>query len=359
MGIARAGLFLLVLLFSCSAVCGQTSVDGAPSMGVLSSARASAMGGCTVALLDDATAASWNPGGFAFVQGEAGISGMSSRLAHESRLRYKHMAAFQRVSEQGVFGTSFTHLVYDEQALTGPDGPAVLEFFGSRETSVSVAYGHALSASIGLGVNLKYVTVEQYNASSTSGPVIVDGLAMAADAGAELRKGSRAGRLWTLLRVGAAVRNFGTGVEYDYSDYVVHLPRAARLGGSTLLGYEGVGHLLLCAQYEVSLVRFEDEGDQESNPAGWGVGGELQFSLMGLTGDLTEHHSGRGIRDMLAVRAGYLKRDSGAVTGITYGVGAGLQLGSAGRVSLEAAKMPVAEGEQGAWRIGGRAWIAF
>ena len=344
----------LVLLLAPAAWC-QVSIGGAQSLNVQPSARSAGMGDCTIAITDDASASSWNPGGLAFMQGDISVAGVYSQLVPDwDDVVYRYGAAAVRVADIAIVAASVTHLSYGEQWATLPDDPNPFMTFESYEVIPSVAFVVAVGENVGVGVNLKHMKVHLAPAEATVDGQEVEGTALAADIGVEGRAGFDIGDLDVLLRAAGAIQHLGPDIEYIDEEQRDRLPNNAKFGASGQLSYEEVGHVLLCGQYAKSLI-----GGWDNDSSGIiGFGGELQVSLMGLTSQV-EGGGSSGIRDLLTGRIGYVDDEDGSVKGMSYGFGVGIEVDDMVLLSLDFAEVPQAEGLTEPWRIGGSGWFAF
>jgi len=343
----------LVLLLAPAAWC-QVSI-GAQSLFIQPSARSAGMGDCTMAVLDDASASSWNPGGMAFMQGDISIAGVYSQLVPDwDGVYYKYGAAAVRVGEIAVVAASVTHLTYGEQQATTPDDPEPFMTFEPYEIIPSVAFAVAVGENVGVGVNLKHAKVHLAPAEVTVDEEEAEGTAFAADIGVEWRAGYDFGDLDLLLRAAGAIQHLGPDLEYMDEMQRSRLPNNAKSGASGQLSYGKAGHVLLCWQYEKSLV-----GGFDNDRSGVvGFGGELQLSMLGLTSQM-EGRGSSGARDLLTGRIGYVNDEDGQIEGMSYGFGVGVEVDDMVLLSLDFAKVPQAEGLTEPWRIGGSGWFAF
>lgn len=344
----------LVLLLAPAAWC-QFIILGAQSLSVQPSARSAGMADCTMAVLDDASASSWNPGGMAFMQGDISIAGVYSQLVPDwDDVYYKYGAAAVRVGEIAVVAASVTHLSYGEQQATTPDDPDPFMTFESYEIIPSLALAVAVGENVGVGVNLKHAKVHLAPAEATVDGEKIAGTALAADVGVEWRAGYDLGDLDLLLRAAGVIQHLGPDLEYIDEEQRSRLPNDAKLGASGQLSYGEVGHALLCWQYEKSLV-----GGFDNDRSGVvGFGGELQLSMLGLTSQM-EGGGSSGTRDILTGRIGYVDDEDGQIEGMSYGFGVGVEVDDKVLLSLDFAKVPQAEGLTEPWRIGGSGWFAF
>lgn len=344
----------LVLLLAPAAWC-QVSIGGAQSLYVQPSARAAGMGHCTIAVLDDASASSWNPGGLAFMQGDISISGVYSQLLPDwEDVIYKYGAAAVRVMDVAVVGVSVMHLSYGEQVATTPDDPDPFTTFEPYELIRSVAVGAAIGEHVGVGVNLKHVKVDLARAWDTLEGQSTEGTTFAVDFGVEGRTEFDIGDLGLLVRAGGAIQHDGEDVEYIDAEHTDPLPKSVRLGASGQLSHGKAGHVLLCGQYAKSVVGGFD------NDRSWviGFGGELQVSILGLISQM-EGSEDVGIRDLFTWRMGYVDDEDAEVDGTSRGFSVGVELDDRVLLSLDYAKVPQPEGLKEPRRLGVSGWFAF
>ena len=330
-------------------------ICGAQSLYIQPSARSAGMGDCTTAVTDDASASSWNPGGMAFMQGDISIAGVYSQLIPDwDDVYYKYGAAAVRVGDVAVVAASVTHLSYGEQMMTTPDDPEPFATFEPYEIIPSVALAVAVGENVGVGVNLKHAKVHMFPGSATVDGEDVEGTALAADVGVEWRADYGLGGGDLLLRAAGAIQHLGPDLEYLDEEQRSRLPNNGKLGASGQLSYGKAAHVLLCGQYEKSLVGGLDNGRS-------GIiafGGELQLSVLGLTSQM-EGGGSSATRDILTGRIGYMDDEDGQIEGMSYGFGVGVEIKNKVFLSLDFAKIPQAEGLTEPWRIGGSGWFAF
>lgn len=344
----------LALLLAPAAWC-QVSIGGAQSLCIQPSARSAGMGDCTIAVTDDASASSLNPGGLAFMQGDVSLTGVYSQLVPDwDDVEYWYGAAAVRVTDIAIVAASVTHLSYGEQQATTPDDPEPYATFEPYEVIPSVAFAVAIGENVGVGLNLKHAKVHLAPAEVTVEGQKREGTALAADIGVEWRAGYDLGDVDLLVRAAGAIQHLGSDVSYTDEGQRVPLPNNAKLGASGQLSYGKAGHALVCWQYEKCLV---GGLDNDSNGI-LSFGGELQVSLMGLISQV-EGGGGSGTRDLLTGRMGYVDDEDSQVQGMSYGFGVGVEVGDIVLLSLDFAKVPQAEGLTEPWRIGGSGWFAF
>ena len=342
----------LVLLLAPAAWC--TSSGGAQSLLIQPSARSAGMGDCTMAVTDDASASSWNPGGLAFMQGDISIAGVRSELMPDwGDVYYKYGAAAVRVGDIAAVAASVTYVSYGEQQAMDDDGNEGVTF-ESYEVIPSGAVAVAIGEYVGVGVNLKHVKVHLAPASATVEGEEREGTALAADIGVEGRAGFDMGDMGLLLRAAGAIQHMGSDIEYIDEEQKDPLPKNMKLGASGQLSYGKAGHALVCAQYAKPMV-----GGWDNDSSGIiGFGGEVQLSFMGLASQV-EGSGGSGIRDLLTLRMGYVDDEDGELKGKSYGYGVGVEMNDMVLLSLDFARVPQRKGLTEPWRVGGSGWFAF
>ena len=341
----------LALLLAPAAWCQSFGVW---SLTVQPNARSAGMGDCTIAVIDDASASSWNPGGLAFMQGDISIAGVYSRVLPDwDDMHYWYGAGAVRVADKAVVAASVTYLSYGERQLTDDDGYQG-SVYHSYEVAPSIALAAAIGEYVGVGMNLKYVKVHLAPTPATIEERELEGTVFAADVGVEGRAGFDLGDLDVLLRAGGAIQNMGSDLEFVDVEQTDPLPKSMRLGASGQLSYGRAGHALLCGQYEKSLI-----GGFDNDSSGvWGFGGEVQASVLGLISQM-EGRAGSGIRDLLTARIGYVDDEDGEVEGWSYGFGVGVEMDERVLLSLDFARVPQYEDLTEPWRIGGSGWFTF
>jgi len=179
--------------------------SGAQFLGVGIGARAVAMGGAYTSIVDDGTALHWNPAGLARVD--------------EHRLTLSHVSWFPGVTYSGasyaapfgrdaVIGVALEQGGADSLDNTG-DGP-----FETGDFAGVVGYGRRMSADVGVGADLKFLSssLGEYGASS-----------YAVDLGVLYRMNDD-------TNIGAAIRNLGPGLTFESG--TDPLPVTMALGGS-------------------------------------------------------------------------------------------------------------------------------
>ncbi len=341
----RTMIAIAFVLCSIAAAQGQVSVGGPFCLCIQPNARSAGMGNCTVAVTDDASACSWNPGGLAFMKGRVNVTGVFTHPVPDwDEVEYVYGACGVRVDRVGVFAGSVTHLTFGKQVATSPDSPDPIGYFEPYEIVRSIAYSRAFWDHVGLGVNYKHVRVELVPAEYTQDDEKGSGSTDATDMGVEFRAGYKIADAELLVRAGAAVLHSGSEIKFT-NDEKWPLPKVALFGASGRLSYARAIDILLCAQYQRPIPE-----DTDIDPSGiWGVGAEFEGSFLGFRAS-SESEASPGFRDLLSVRLGYVVDEDGDVEGFSYGFGAGVDMSGTAVLRLDCASVPVVEGLKRPWR---------
>ena len=347
----------LALLLAPAAWC-HVSVGSAQSLHIQPSARSAGMADCTIAVTEDASACSWNPGGLAFMQGDISVTGVYSQLLPDwDDVHYWYGAAGVRLADIVTLAASVTYLSYGEQLATTEFDETPYATFDSYELIPSVAFAVAIGENIGVGLNLKYVEIDLAPVAATVEGQGGVGSALAADMGVEYRAGYDIGDLGLLLRAAGAIQHLGPDLTYIDDEQRTRkdpLPNSAKIGASGQLSYGKAGHALLCAQLDKSLVG----GLDNDSCSILGLGFELAGSVLGLMDEM-QGGEGPGVRDVLAIRTGYVHDEDGKIKGVSYGFGLGVEMDDTVLLSLDFARVPQAADMTEPWRIGCSGWFVF
>lgn len=326
---------------------GQVYIFGPQSTQIGPSARAAGMGGCFIAVADDASASHYNPGGLAFVEGDLNVTAMYSDLVPDwEGISYWQGAASYRVAGWGTFAASFTNLDYGTQMITDDEGNLLGEA-ESGEQLVSIGMGTAVGDHFGIGWNLRHARMKVASEAIFVGENNRE--AYAAEIGCLARFPHHVGDHDGLLRLGAV--GHMSSPTYYHSEYDDEwLPSASAsweigLGVSYQLAHGNAFRGLVCLDDSALLIPGSDY-------CTLGFGLELETSALALSG------SSLGLRDRIVGRVGYVDSDGGTED-YSFGFGVGLDWGEAGGVMLDFANVPQPEGLTRPWRYGGSAWIDF
>jgi hypothetical protein len=288
-------LALLTGLLASDAMAVGESV--APSLIIPPGARANGMGESYVALSNDATAAWWNPGALAYLQGN-NIAFMHSQLVPDlaSDVYYEFFGYAKSIEGVGTVAFSFNYLTYGELiGKLGPDAPEVP--FHSWEGALMASYGMNLGKNIGVGLSMKYIYADYAPPEVTPTNRKGAGASIAVDVGT----------LWKMPRwktqVGASLTNIGPDINFEDKEQPNHLPTIIRVGASIEPLSDEISNLLFAFEIEQSLLWLIYDDIDVRRSEIWHAGAEYTY-----------------IR-MLAGRIGYIYDKDGHFNSATYGMG--------------------------------------
>ena len=141
-------------------------------------ARAMGMGGATVGIVDDASAAYWNPAGLAGVQS---FTLMGTHTRWFADVTHQYFGLVLPVGDDHRIGVSATVLSVGDIEITTEDQPrGTGDFYSATDVAVGLSYSGRLVEFFSFGATVKYVTQSIYNESAS---------AMAVDLGTVLHTG--------------------------------------------------------------------------------------------------------------------------------------------------------------------------
>ena len=303
-----------------------------PFLLIAPGARNGGLGEAGVALINDATAAYWNPAGLAFQYDDPEVHKMREiTFMHAkwlpqfnfSDLFYDYMAGRYYVEDLGMFGASITFLNLGENIWTNEVGDEI-GTFDSFEYAVTLSYATKLQDNLGIGINAKVIQSNLSDFTSTVGTEQGEGKAtsFAVDLGV----------LWMpdyavfdkRLSLGANLSNFGPKVTYIDKDQADPLPTNLRLGLAYKVFNDGFNSINLVYDVNRLLVVRNYDGSSDGPfeavfYSAW-VKRSLEERLRRFTHSFgLEYNYGRAI----ALRAGYFYEDPkyGARKFATFGAG--------------------------------------
>lgn len=280
---------------------------GAASLQIPPGARAEGMGRTFSAIADDAFAPWWNPGGLAFIQGRNAAlmhAKLVPGLADDVYFEYASYA--QHLSGWGGVALTLTYLNYGESVITGPGSSEPLGTFTSFEIAPSLAIGTAISNTLGLGANLKYVHVDLAPEGATQDGLEGKGSTFAVDLGA----------LWKVpgqpMNLALVIQNLGPDIALVDEQQADPLPRMLRVGAAYQVINRGQHSFLVAFDGDKVLLSNGSSAESDStldqtwfdeNDILLNVGGEYTFN------------------NLVSLRLGYIFDDPGEIKDLTYGLG--------------------------------------
>jgi hypothetical protein len=314
MKLAVTSLLAVGLLLAAADAGAQTA---AISASIPPSARANGMGEAYVAIVDDASAAWWNPGALGLLK-KRDVSLSHAQLVPglANDVYHDFMAYAQPIHHVGTVAFSLVYLSYGQTAATGNVGED-LGTFSAYEVLPGISYGVALPGGMGLGATFKYTRVQL-----APDDILVQ-LGLPPGSGAGSTWAADLGFIWAppvlgkRLSLGAAMQNLGpniTFIDHNRSDPIYRNFK----GGVGVKVYDHQG-LTFTAVGDINqlLVRGEIEAKDDSGNVTirrrygkpiWNGGGELAYSISNVA---------------LALRGGYIKDADGSISDPTFGAGLG------------------------------------
>jgi hypothetical protein len=172
----------------------KVGTTAAQFLGLGLGARATAMGGASVASVEGPSALYWNPSAITGIQGNAAEFSQASWFV-DTRLQHAGVVIHTRLFHLGI---AVTNLDYGETEVTTigqPDGTG--ELWGASDLAVGVTLARALTDRFSIGGTLKLVRQQVWNESAQGG---------AFDLGVTYDTGFQG------IRLGMSMTNFGTNM---------------------------------------------------------------------------------------------------------------------------------------------------
>jgi hypothetical protein len=283
--------------------------SGAQFLGVGIGARAAAMGGAYTSIADDGTALHWNPAGLSRVDGHRLTL---SHVSWLSGVKYNCASYATPAGSDAGIGVALEQGGARSWDNTG-EGP-----FETGDFAGAVGYGRRMSADLGVGADLKFLSSSLGDHGASSYAVDLGVLYSVND----------------VTSVGAAVRNLGPGLTFESG--TDPLPVTMTVGGSYLwhgvlmsMDLEKVNDLGLTTRIgaEYAPVRYL------ALRGGW-IGGD-ETALSGLTGGI-----GLNWNDQWAVDYAYRASDLGGTHQFALSAGFGVGSGLAAPASVSREEDP-------------------
>ncbi|MBD3225183.1 MAG: type IX secretion system outer membrane channel protein PorV [Caldithrix sp.] len=336
----KAVFVLMLFMFSIMGkqmVYAQAGEAAVPFLLIAPGARNGGMGEAGVALVNDATAAYWNPAGLAYQYENPELDNRNQiTLMHAkwlpqfnfSDLYYDYGAARFYVEDIGMLGASITYLNLGKNEYRDENN-ADLGTFQSFEYAVALSYATLLKPNLSIGVNAKLIQSNLAPSNVKVGQETGEGTAtsFAVDVGV----------LWypqysifdNRLALGANLANFGPAVTYIDKKQADPLPTNLRMGLAYTVFDDDFNKIKVIYDTNRLLVyRDKDEGADGVLEAvfysSW-VKGSIEDRLKRFTHSIGMEYSYGGL---IALRTGYFYEDESAGDRkfLTFGAGIGFNI---------------------------------
>ena len=317
---------VLILGLAGSAIAGSGA--GAISMTFPIGARYNALGEAGVALSQDVTSIWWNPGGLAFMpdrekEHDAHImqSSLAQGLADDIGLYWGGYG--MPLGSHGAMGFAINYLDMGDQEGMDENGDPT-GVFHSYMFSVHATYGVRLSGTLGVGLGVSYFRDKL---------APDDSIQDSAGGGSGDSFGVDLGMLWKVpaikSNIGLAVSNLGPDIKHVDADQSDPMPRKATIGIARSLYHSEFMGLLLVADYQVPLYKWEDDD--------YGFGMDFDYNEYGGGAEWNYMRS-------LFVRFGWKAAKYGDIEDSTYGFGVDMEQWSGQAITVDFSSVPQAKG---------------
>lgn len=207
---------LILSALSMSTAFAQFDNVGTSAMNFLKigvGARAMAMGGSQVAVVNDATALYWNPSGMANITTNQIVMSNNNWIAD---IAHNFLGITAPMGELGVFGLSVSYLSMGDMKVTNWDNTyGTGEIFSSHSAAIGFGWARQMSDRFKVGVHIKYLNEAISNSSANT---------FAIDVGSQYDIG------W--LRVGMSIQNFGPQANISGRDLMVRIDPLPDVGSN-------------------------------------------------------------------------------------------------------------------------------
>ncbi len=199
---------LCTLMLVSSSLAGSGGQTTADFLNFYVDARSAALGGSYVAIVDDATASYWNPGGLANVSSRQVVF---SHFAWYQDMTFEYLAIATPVGKKVTLSAGVSYVNYGTiegyDRYDNPTGPLASTY----DMAGAFSIGYKANESFYVGTTVKFITMSLDN-NTFSG--------MAFDVGAQMQ--------YDNFTAGVALVNFGSPISMFNQDE--NLPTALRLG---------------------------------------------------------------------------------------------------------------------------------
>jgi hypothetical protein len=157
-------LVFIVILFVAAVISAMATDSPYQSLLFSSSARASALAGCFVAIPDDASAVIYNP---ASISTDTSKRFSTTFLKHVLDINSGMVSYVKPFNEIGIFAGSISYTNYGSFTAANSDGIKTGDF-GANDLVISGTYSNTLDTNLYYGVSLKFVYFNIEKAASTA-----------------------------------------------------------------------------------------------------------------------------------------------------------------------------------------------
>jgi hypothetical protein len=247
---------------------GESAV---PFLLIAPNSRASGMGESGTGWVDDASAIYWNPGQLAFLKGQE-ISITHANWLPQFNLPdlfYDHLNYRMDVDEiGGTIGASVTYLSLGEFAVTGSDGPTVIDKFKAFEYAITAGYATRAFDDLGVGLNVRFI----HSALSPIGTESEAGNGIASTVSFDLAMMYRPevldvpllGDIGKRFSLGVNLSNLGPKVTYVDAAQADPLPTNLRVGMGYKVLDDEFNNLQVGLDFSRLLVRRHEDGTSDA-----------------------------------------------------------------------------------------------
>jgi hypothetical protein len=176
-------------------------------------ARAMAMGGSQVAVVNDASALYWNPSGMANITTNQIVMSNNNWIADIS---HNFLGISAPMGDLGVIGLSVSYLSMGDMKVTNWDNTyGTGEIFSSHSAAIGIGWARQMNDRFKVGLHVKYLNEAIANSSANT---------FAIDVGSQYDIG------W--LRIGMSIQNFGPQANISGRDLMVRIDPLPDVGSN-------------------------------------------------------------------------------------------------------------------------------
>ena len=202
---------------------------------------ATAMGGAYVSVVNDLSAAYWNPAGLGYINSKQTFFMYQPWIADISSMYTGFAVNYQ---DYGTIAFTMNYIGYGNEPVTtvsNPEGTG--EFYSANEFSASISYGKRLVDWFSFGISGKYISSNIWHMNA-SAAAIDFGVLVTTNFFSPTNKRSQG------MKVGMSISNYGTRLRYDGIDLMTPIdPEPDEFGN-----YDNVEGLYKTSDWELPLI---------------------------------------------------------------------------------------------------------